>query len=114
MVGSNRRDEVMSSLLAGIERLTSSQTWQEWLAVQSRFHSYSFGNTLLIMCQRPDATRVARFHAWRRLGRNVRRGEKAIWILTPVTRKVTEDLDGAAEDGNPVCLSASNPLRCST
>ena len=98
MVRSSRMDEVMNGLVAGIERLTSSQTWQDWLKVQSRFHRYSFGNTLLIGMQCPDATKVAGFQAWPRLGRNVRRGEKAIWILAPVTRKFSQDDDSDGDD----------------
>jgi len=91
MPTTNRKDEVMSELLAGISQLTSSDRWQDWLSIQSKFHHYSFGNTLLIQLQCHEATRVAGFQAWRKLGRNVRKGEKAIWILAPVTRKVGDD-----------------------
>ena len=51
----------------------------------ARFHRYSANNILLIHVQRQDATRVAGFSAWRRLGRFVRRGEKGIAILVPLT-----------------------------
>ena len=89
-----RTKEVLDELISGIAELASSDRWQAWLAVQSRFHRYSFTNTLLIHLQRPDATKVAGFHAWRLLDRSVRKGEKAIWILAPVTRKATtEDTD---------------------
>lgn len=44
----NRKDEVLNDLIEGIARLTTSERWQEWLDVQSRFHRYSFNNTLLI------------------------------------------------------------------
>jgi hypothetical protein len=69
--------------------------------VQARFHQYSFANTVLILCQCPTASRVAGFHTWRRLGRQVRRGEHAIWILAPVTRRVDADdaSEAAAEPG---------------
>jgi len=59
MANSDRKDEIIGRLTAGIEQLTSSERWQEWLAVQSRFHHYSFRNTLLIQLQCPEATRVA-------------------------------------------------------
>ena len=97
---SNRKDEILSALTEGIAQLTSSERWQEWLRTQSRFHHYSFRNTLLIMIQRPEAKQVAGFRAWQLLGRQVRKGEKAIWILAPVTRKVNEDngSDGDAHD----------------
>jgi antirestriction protein ArdC len=68
--------------------------------VQARFHRYSFANTVLILCQCPTASRVAGFHTWRRLGRQVRRGEHAIWILAPVTRRV--DADDASEQSTRV------------
>jgi antirestriction protein ArdC len=86
-MASERKDEIVAKLTAGIEQLASSERWQNWLAVQSRFHHYSFRNALLIQLQCPHATRVAGFHAWRQLGRCVRKGEKAIWILAPVSYK---------------------------
>lgn len=93
MADSTRRDTVLAQLTEGVAALTSSDAWRRWLDVQSRFHHYSFGNCLLIAMQRPDATRVAGFHTWRKVGRNVRRGEKAIWILAPIKRRVGEPED---------------------
>lgn len=55
-----------------------------------RFHRYSWGNSLLIASQRPDATRVAGFHAWHQLGRSVKKGEKGIMILAPMLIKQKE------------------------
>lgn len=93
-----RRDDVLQELTAGVAALTSSSAWRDWLDVQSRFHHYSFGNCVLIMRQRPNATRVAGFHTWRQLGRRVRRGEKGIWIIAPITRRVAKEADAAEED----------------
>ncbi len=59
--------------------------------MQTRFHRYSFGNVLLILAQREGATRVAGFNAWKRLGRNVCKGEKAIRILAPMIYKTTDE-----------------------
>ncbi|MBE0610054.1 MAG: hypothetical protein IH609_11765 [Dehalococcoidia bacterium] len=59
--------------------------------ISSRFHNYSLGNQLLIAMQRPDATYVAGFHAWLKLGRHVLKGEKGIKIMVPLARKVTND-----------------------
>jgi antirestriction protein ArdC len=100
----DRREDVLNRLTEGITRLTTSDAWKEWLDVQTRFHRYSFNNSLLIQLQRPDATRVAGFHAWRRLGRNVRRGEKAIWILAPVTRKVDDEASADAPADERGCV----------
>jgi antirestriction protein ArdC len=92
MIGnSSRKDEALDRLASGIAQLTSSETWTAWLRVQARFHSYSFNNTVLILGQRPAASRIAGFHTWRRLGRFVRRGEQAVWILAPVTRRANDD-----------------------
>lgn len=61
-----------------------------YLTAMSRFHSYSFSNVLLICSQKPDATRVAGFHTWRKLGRSVKRGEKGIAIFAPMRFKAKE------------------------
>jgi hypothetical protein len=62
-----------------------SDTLAAYLRTMARFHNYSFGNILQIARQRPTATRVAGFGKWKELGRFVKRGEKGIQILAPVT-----------------------------
>ena len=91
ITNSSRKDETLERLTNGIAQLTSSDSWTTWLRVQARFHRYSFSNALLVALQCPGATRVTGFHTWRRLGRTVRRGESALWILAPVTRRVVSD-----------------------
>lgn len=61
-----------------------SDTLTAFLTAVARFHHYSFGNVMLIAAQRPDATHVAGFNAWRKLGRYVKKGEKGIVIIAPV------------------------------
>jgi antirestriction protein ArdC len=78
-----------------VESLTSGEDWGRYLAVASRFHRYSFLNTLAILVQRPDATRVAGYQRWRSLGRQVRRGEYGIRILAPLAYRVAADPDGS-------------------
>lgn len=107
MADSTRREEVLDRLTAGIASLTTSEAWQEWLDVQSRFHRYSFNNTILIHLQRPDATRVAGFRTWKSLGRSVRKGEKGIVILAPIVRRVrveSEDEDDKVVAGTPTAF----------
>ena len=90
--------EVLDQLRAGIATLTSSDKWAQWLDAQGRFHKYSFGNPLLILLQRSEATRVAGYHTWRKLGRQVRKGEKGIVILAPVASRIrVEDENGDDE-----------------
>ncbi|UWZ81813.1 ArdC family protein [Occallatibacter riparius] len=62
-----------------------SDTLTAYLAAMSRFRNYSFGNILAIARQRPTATRVAGYGAWKELGRFVKRGERGIQILAPMT-----------------------------
>jgi antirestriction protein ArdC len=87
--------EVLDQLREGIATLTNSEKWASWLQAQGRFHRYSFGNTLLITLQCPDATRVAGFRTWLQLGRHVRKGEKGIAILAPIAPRIrVEDENG--------------------
>jgi antirestriction protein ArdC len=102
----DKKTEVLATLADGVARLTNSDEWRAWLDVQSRFHRYSFGNTLLIALQRPDATQVAGFHAWLGMGRHVRKGEKGIAILAPVVRR-TRVKDEATGDETVVTGSPS-------
>jgi antirestriction protein ArdC len=90
------RDDVLARLAEGIRQLTTTEAWTSWLRTQSRFYRYSFGNTLLIALQRPDASLVAGYRRWCELGRQVRKGENGIRILAPCryrTRSADEDSD---------------------
>jgi len=97
MTSTAQRPELLAQLSEGVARLTTSDEWQRYLRFQSAFHTYSFGNVLLIAAQRPTATRVAGFHAWRKLGRHVLKGERAIWVLAPMVYK-RDDADAADDD----------------
>ena len=78
-----------SSLAVLDEQLKAgkSKVLVEFLSAMAKFHRYSFSNQLLIQLQRPAATRVAGFNDWKKFGRYVKKGEKGIRILAPVTRK---------------------------
>lgn len=80
------REAVSTAVDALIAQLESGKSEQllRYLGVMSRFHSYSFGNVMLIMGQRPYATRVAGFHTWKSLGRSVKKGEKGVVIIAPI------------------------------
>lgn len=83
LAGGTSKPELLDQLAQGILRLTSSAAWERWLRVSQTFHRYSFQNQVLILQQRPDATWVAGYRTWLRLGRQVRQGERAIRILAP-------------------------------
>jgi antirestriction protein ArdC len=94
MKATDNHADLLAKLTQGIAELTRSDRWRHHLDCQGRFHHYSFNNVVLIAAQCPDATRVAGFNAWKQLGRSIRKGEKAIWILAPlVTRKAAEPDD---------------------
>ena len=100
MKPTDRRSDLLIQLSEGISSLTTSDRWLRHLNCQSRFHRYSFGNAVLIAAQFPQANQIAGFHAWKKLGRRVRKGEKAIWILAPmVARWATGD---GPEDGRDI------------
>lgn len=75
-----------------------SDALKRYLGVMSRFHRYSWGNILLIYSQRPEATHVAGFHAWLKLRRFVRKGEKGIVILAPMVGRKRSCQDEALEE----------------
>lgn len=95
------RGERLKAMHSEVERATADLSdpvkWREFLDAVSRFHRYSVSNTMLILHQRPDATRVAGFRDWQEnFERTVKKGEKAIWVLAPCRyRKVTEANDGS-------------------
>ena len=82
-------DDAQKLVEQGMQRLMADpQEWHRWAQTLSRFTKYSPDNVLLIMVQNPDATYVAGYRTWQSLGRQVERGQKALTILAPVTKKV--------------------------
>jgi hypothetical protein len=67
-----------------------TQGFLQILEFYANFHVYSPLNTLLIMMQKPEARLCAGFRKWEKLGYNVRKGEKALWIRGPMLKKVTD------------------------
>ena len=76
-------DSIMQNLETGVAELFTSERYQEYLKTMSKFHNYSFNNTLLIAMQRPDATLVTGYRNWQSMGRQVKKGEKGITIIAP-------------------------------
>jgi hypothetical protein len=85
--------------------LLSSDGWRRWVRARSAFQCYSLNNQLLIVLQAPNATRVAGFHTWRKLGRQVRKGERSIRILAPLVRRANE----ATEKPSPANTTGADP-----
>ena len=86
--------EITDRLEAGLKELFESEKYKSYLSTMSKFHNYSFNNTLLIALQKPEATLVAGYKAWQKnFERHVNKGEKAIRILAPAPYKIKEERD---------------------
>ena len=89
-------NELVEAVEAG-----KSQKLVEYLKAMGRFHNYSLGNAIMIGFQKPDATHVAGFRTWQRLGRHVKRNEKGIAIMAPIVwRKKVTHADGEDDQQN--------------
>ena len=85
--------EITDRLEQGIAELFDSERYREYLKVMSKFHNYSFRNTVLIAMQKPDASLLAGFSAWKNnFERNVMRGQKGIKIIAPSPYKVKQEM----------------------
>ena len=104
--------EITDRLEQGIAELFDSERYREYLKVMSKFHNYSFRNTVLIAMQKPDASLLAGFSAWKNnFERNVMRGQKGIKIIAPSPYKIKQEMQKIdphtqkpiiGKDGKPV------------
>ena len=86
--------ELTDKLERGLTELFNSESYKNYLSTMSKFHNYSFNNTLLIAIQKPEASLVAGYKAWQKnFDRHVNKGEKAIRILAPAPYKIKEERD---------------------
>jgi hypothetical protein len=91
-----RRERDRQRLQRAAEELLTSEGWQRWVRVRSQvgLARLSLSNQLLVALARPDATFVAGFKAWPRLGYAVKTGERAIAIIAPLPVKERDRLSG--------------------
>ena len=83
-----RIKEIVTGIEANIQDLFQSDKFADYLRTMSRFHSYSYNNTILIHMQMPSATHVAGFNKWKnQFGRHVKKGEKGLTIIAPTPFK---------------------------
>lgn len=92
-IASKAIEQLSQALEAG-----HSEKLREHFAAMARFHRYSWHNVMFIASQKPTATHVAGFHAWHKLGRFVKKGEKGILILAPMIRRKQENNNETESD----------------
>ena len=104
-----RMKEITDRLETGIQELFESERYKAYLTTMSKFHSYSFNNTLLIAMQ--GGQLVAGYNKWRDdFHRNVRKGEKAIKILAPAPFKAKKEVQKLDAQGRPVMGKDGKPV----
>lgn len=74
-------ETLQASIVEQVEQLRESEAWSRFLEFAQAFHRYSINNLLLILSQRPDATRVAGYRTWQSVGRQVTKGQRGIRIF---------------------------------
>ena len=77
MTQQETRAAIIERLERGFQEVQDSERFQDYLSTCARFHHYSAHNIILIWSQRPDATRVAGFHTWQKLGVTSLKGRRA-------------------------------------
>ena len=104
-----RMKEITDRLETGIQELFESERYKAYLTTMSKFHSYSFNNTLLIAMQ--GGQLVAGYNKWRDdFHRNVKKGEKAIKILAPAPFKAKKEVQKLDAQGRPVMEKDGKPV----
>lgn len=92
--------ELSEKLEDGIKNLFESDKYKNFLKVMSKFHNYSFRNSILIMMQKPEATYVAGFNKWNTFKRKINKGEKGIKIFAPAPIKKKVEQYKKDKNGN--------------
>ena len=100
--------EITERLEQGVKDIFTSEMYTKYLLTMSKFHNYSFNNTLLIAMQRPDATLVAGYNAWKnKFNCYVKKGEKGIRIIAPAPVKEREEREKIDKDTGLTVLNES-------
>ena len=105
--------ELTAQLEEGLNALKDSDEYKKFLTCMSKFHSYSYNNTLLIMMQMPQATYVAGFNSWKNnFHRNVKKGEKGIKILAPAPYKKMVEMKKTDQNGKTFIQEEEVTIPC--
>lgn len=93
--------EILQNLENGVKEVFTSENYIRYLETFSKFHNYSFNNTILILMQCPKASFVASYKDWtEKFNRIVKKGSKGIQILVPTPKKYWEEEECTRPDGS--------------
>ena len=108
-----RIQQTTEKLEQGILDFLSGDQYQDYLKVMSKFHNYSYSNSILIAMQRPDATYLAGYTGWqKKFKRQVLPGEHGIKIFAPAPIKQIVEKERLDPDTNlPVLDENGAPVK---
>lgn len=96
---SEKTKNLVETLERGLCDYIQSDKYKDILRIMSKFHSYSFNNTMLILLQCPQASYIAGYKSWQtNFHRQVKKGSKAIHIIAPVKYKAKNEETGEEEE----------------
>lgn len=91
----NKTKEIFNKIVDGVTNIINSGEYAKFLKFSKNFHNYSFNNIVLIFSQMEEATQVAGFKTWQKMGRKLKKGAKGIQIMYPIKRTYkTTKIDG--------------------
>ena len=109
---SEKIDEIKALLEDGTKRFRSSKAWMDHLSLQSKLPDYSFNNCILIGIQTGGKARMCMgYSSWKKLGRNVKAGEKGIRILCPSPKKISVEENKKDSEGNIIYGKDGKPVK---
>lgn len=100
-----RAQEQLEAQLAALQTSDDWRRTLECMAIlgPTSINRFSFRNLMLLLAQRPTVRNAATFNAWHRIGRHVRKGEKALTVLRPrIVKERSTNVQGATTESTRV------------
>ena len=106
-----KEQEAFEMIEQGVKDVYTSDNFKNYLSFLSKFHDYSFNNTILILSQYPSASLIAGLHSWNRnFKRQVNKGSKAIKILAPYNTTIKTKEESLDENGNKIQIEVESKI----
>lgn len=106
-----KEQEAFEMIEQGVKDVYTSDNFKNYLSFLSKFHNYSFNNTILILSQFPSASLIAGLHSWNRnFKRQVNKGSKAIKILAPYNTTIKTKEESLDDHGNVIQVEIESKI----